>query len=548
MSQWKQGLWCLGMSATVAFAAPGDTHADPNSARADEECKPIEPALTRETGLGTTHLNWFISSQDEYVYYIGGGNHIMKLGADSGVGVPGWCDPVPTPDGRFMSTPSTMSFYSGAEMRARLERGEDASDMPAVLEDNDLSGVYQSVGVTQRNDEQRTYRVITDTAGLSFRDYSSSGPENLVPTGPVQGMCSRLQRSQRQLPMISKDGRYLAAYDTETRTTKIYDVGADGLNCEMLVDLGIAAGKVDFEPTNDRITFHMDFFNFQTGYFSGVDDGMTKDAFVMKLTKDATGRPNGVSSIARLSTATKKGSGTYYPRWTGTNRVVASRDKEDTYSLVEFNPDQPEYVPYWSPTQATPPTKGDHARYALSSLWSKVCGRHSPDSQFTLPENEARWFALSLSRTACQRLVHSYWEARKAEVRETLHGVQGLINTVTDEVDENDLLAACPATDTENDVERRGSLAVSTATPAELFESKCADCHRGGYVDPDTNHPAPELDFANLPLDQVRSSRRMINARSARSRMPPSYAGQLNDAEKQALTQFLNAREEELTR
>lgn len=538
----RQSWKVLGLAA--AAAAHGQAH-DMNAARSDEECTSIEPSIARVTGLGNQSLDFFISAAGDVAYYIGGGNHAIRLGTDRAISVPGYVDPVPTPDGRFLTTPG-MAFYSGTEIQNRLTRGEDANNVTSLHRDDTLRGVYQSIGITQRSGNRATYRVITDASGASFRDYASTGNDNVTPVGETHVLCESLQSSQRQLPMISKDGRYLSAYDSNSATTKIYDIGADGRGCSMVADLGFPTGKVDFDFTNDRITFHLDFFNFQSGYFSGVDNYMTKDVFVAKLSKDGSGRVNGVKSIARLSSSPKLGSGTYYPRWTGNGQIVASRDVDDSYSLAEFDPNRADYAPFWSPTQTNPATKADHARHALGRLWAKVCGEHSPESNFKVKPEESGWFALSLSRTACQRLIRQYWAEKKADIRTELGQVRGLVTSVLGEVDEADLMGVCPTSDSPGNPVIVGSDGQHQATPETLFQSKCQECHHGGYVDPQSGRQAPAIAFPRIPLDQLRASRRMINSRSGRTRMPPSYAGQLSDEEKQMLTEYLNNLEQEL--
>lgn len=534
--------------AAGAWAQSG--HGGGTSAATSPECQNAEPTLSRTTNMGNKPLDYFISAAGDTAYYISRhANYAQRLGQTTGVRVPGGVDPVPTPDGKFLTTPSPIAFYSGAKVAEALASGGSAENLQPMKTDSALQGVYQSIGIARRDSSGPVYRVITDRDGATFRDYAyDAASDRIVPQGEgAHVVCDRLQKSNRQLPMISKDGRLASFYDSETRSTKIYDIGSDGLGCNLVADLGFPTGKVDFDFNNDRIAFHLDFNRFQKSYFSGVDTDMAKDVFVAKLRKSSSGAVTGIDSIARLSTSERLGSGTYYPRWTNGGKIVASRDEDNHFSLAEFEPQRANYVPFWSPSQPDSASVADHARYALGGLRALVC-----TGQGVVPgkADEQAWFALSLSRDACLNLVRTHWERRKSEIREQLRAVSGLVATVLFELKQSDLEAACPrsALAAAAPVQNVGHSARSSVSVEGVFAAKCQECHNGGHEDPVTGHVAPALDLANMTLDQVRAARRMINSRSPRTRMPPADAGQLDAEEKRLLLERLDQIEADLTR
>jgi hypothetical protein len=541
-----------------AHAGSSANAGNENSGTANlDECRFKEPSLIEKNGVGDRSLDYFISAEGNNTYYIAGSQNWLKdLTEQTSVAIPGSIDPVPTPDGKWLTVPG-MSFYNMKDILAKKAAGEDASNVPAVVDDGGLSGVYQSIGQMPARNGNDVYRVITDTNGVTFQDYEANQgnggdvPASVKPVHAAGGqrMCPDMDSSEMQMPMLSKDGRYLSLYSAQDRATKIFEIEEGTWKCREVLNLGFPTGKVDFNFDNSKLTFHVDAFDLHTGYFSGVDEHMTKDIYTVDLTKDSNGKINGAKTISRLSFSGRKGSGTYYPRFNKAGKIMAARDEDNAYSISTFNPDFGYKMPFWSPTGSVPQSSRDAvARYALGALWNKTCAKegYAFDSV-----TEAAFAALSLDPKACRELAKKHWATRQEEIKTQLRAVQGMQANFLDELNEDALLAACPALDHvghEGEVPVRGELLASRYNIKQILSGRCQECHTGAWEDPNSGRKAPFIDFTQpLTLDRVKMSRRMINLRPGhRYRMPPNGAGQLADEETQILNDYLNAREAEL--
>ncbi len=537
----------IGASAHVG---PGAVAGVLDGKAGEEECRFAEPALVSKTGIGDQSLNYFVSTEGNRVYYITGtGNKMGQIGSDKVVKIPGRVDPVPTPDGKWLTVPTwprepfKMQFFNMNKLKAM---GDDASGATPDFEDGSLSGVYQSIGMLPEKNGNSVYRVITDKNGASFQDYEVREERTPVRSEATR-LCPELEKRNMKMPMLSKDGRYISLFNTDLGVTKIYEIQEGSWACKEVIDLGIPTGKVDFSFNNARIAFHVDSYARHDKYFSGVDANMTKDIYSVGLNRDAQGRITGARDITRLSFSGRKGSGTYYPRWNSAGHVVAARDEDNQFSLAEFDPTKGYNMPFWTPRSSQPATADAVARYALGALWNRSCAKAGYAFDTV---TEAAFATLSLDPESCRNLARKYWAASREEIVAQLRRVQGLQGPILEEVNEAAVLAACPDAPRAagGAVATSGSLLASRATPAAIFSGRCQDCHTGSYQDPQTNLMAPAIDFDKpLTQAQVLNIRARIGLPAELSvHMPPPGSGQLTDDEQVVLRDFLDAREREL--
>lgn len=187
--------------------------------------------------------------------------YLHDLTSDRAFRGPGWIDFVPSPDGRFFVTPGRNSrgleFYLASEV---LERGrlQGAEDVAPLLTDESMRDQYPSVGILEREPSGRAlrYRVLVSWfSGLAFRDYavdwSEEDPPELVPVSPKLDGCPGLDLS---IPILSKDGRELAARDESTGTTKVFRISDDG-SCRELLDLGQQTSKAGFSDDGTHVAY-----------------------------------------------------------------------------------------------------------------------------------------------------------------------------------------------------------------------------------------------------------------------------------------------------
>lgn len=182
-------------------------------------------------------------SQVVFASVDGSGNYLLDLDTMEERRIPGSFDPVPTPDGRFLTVPG-LAFY-------RLSDGHDVSK--PVLSDPEMPDDYQTIGILNQNDSETAYRVMTSwRQGVHTRDYVWQEKDQHFMKGPIVHVCPERMLS---LPMLAPDGRHFAAFDVRGGTTRLFSLA--GTSCEEALDLGFATGKVAFSPSGNRLAFQV---------------------------------------------------------------------------------------------------------------------------------------------------------------------------------------------------------------------------------------------------------------------------------------------------
>lgn len=468
--------------------------------------------------------------------------------------VPGGVDPVFSPDNKFLTLPDG-TFIEMAKIEDNIERRNHARNVDSAIEANQ-DGVYQSIGILPGSTEsKKTYRYMNDNAGASFFDveveFDGAGR---MKRSRVKEDQTRLcnEASNRDTPMMSKDGKYLSILNFETHTTQIWRVNDNG-SCEMMVDIGIPTGKVDFgfDPENPQITFHVDEVYNDWHYFSGVDGGQRKSVYVMNLNKQGEGDKEkwSVDSLAKVVPpgTTEMGTGSYYPRFRKDGTVVmVSNDSADKYYLdvvdskdLNFQPMDPEISSgrILDTPSCSPDDRNTFAsQVALGWLWADICSDYESD----LRTSEMMLIPLGMDRKKCEELVTKKWNEAKAR----FSGTRGIPrnegawrdprNIGKNEVialTTQDLIAACPDSEASNNT---GVEVIDTGEghsgplPVEKIVSRnCIGCHEtgvqvteNGVVRNESN--GPFIDFSNItPEDATAWIQRIFNPRPLSSAMPP---------------------------
>jgi len=360
-------------------------------------------------------------------------NYLYDLTRGRRVKIPDKSDAVATPDGRYVTVPShytaahTVNFYDTATLLARLDAGQDALDVkPAFAhEDQDVFDVYyQSVGVvSDRRDGASSvtvYRMmfsgsnVKPAPGFRIVDYTFTSKG-----GTLQGSATRAMRLCPQItrdlatPFISKDGRYVIAHDGgdegQPGTLKIFEItGLDPegqtTSCEKRVDFGFAAGKADFSFDGRRLTFHISKHNYLTPFVNGgIESPAITDVVVADLVRDDQGRFVGHGGLARVTTSTREGIGSYFPAFFPDGRVFyiantapKNSDQEKRFRFAVVDPDREVYL---ANLFADPARR--EAADAIGKLWLQSCA----PSLSPFKSGEAPWAFMSLSRAQCEELV-----------------------------------------------------------------------------------------------------------------------------------------------
>jgi hypothetical protein len=464
-----------------------------------------------------------VTADGKYMCYIAGGNIIMNLDTGGQVRIPGPYDPVPAPPtgydhrvhyvsavGDGDGSNSGMAIYDFQRVVSRIQGNQtaDSGARPLYLDHNNVDD-YQSIGVVPGTTNHPVLRMLT--AGLTLHEYDTrDGNDSIHVTS--KAICGQ---GRYQLPMISKDGQELAAFDTQDSMTKILKINSDG-SCTEELNLGFATGKVEFAYNGRAITFHVDSYNKNlSGIFSGVQYGMVKNVYVLKL--DRSGGQLKAGALIPITHNTKPGNGSYYPSFTEDGKVVyvngqANPDGSQSYSFVTVDPGlfsesniAATHCANCGPADASNTNKG--FTYALGRLWANVCSEVPERMDAT----DAAFFTLSMDPAACRKLVTDHWDQQKDKVRQDPGIVQ--TNVMTAENLQNlrmeDLLAACPSAHLPSNhmisQQVSGSaLAVRILPAAQTFQTQCRGCHDGTH--------GPKFDWNHLSLGEVNNMLAMIRS------------------------------------
>ena len=362
-------------------------------------------------------------------------------------------------------------------------------------------------GAAATNLMYKEYSVKTDGKNISAQ---AAMPES-------KQLCSNL-KTQLKLPMISKDGKKLAAFSIEGGTTHIYKVSKNSngdSTCNLERDLGFATTKVEFNKDGDKITFASDNLNVDkrnvTWKIQPEIGETNMNIFVLDLKSN---------NLTRVSN--NKFANSYYPSF--------SRDDTVTYLSQEYDPNtkktaysliQAKYKKAL-PTQIEESEKSlnpcvqsrkELAVLGLGKLWSKICNASliSP-----LPSAAAKLTALSLKGDDCKKMVTNYWEnnksnlsmnltsGKKNEEDEKLTPVFEKLRTLS----LKDLLAVCPkgnSIPSKVSVKKvNGDVPLAKVNPVI---SRCAACHNSanGRLF-QTNNPETYEKFRSTAVEYVNSN------------------------------------------
>lgn len=362
----------------------------------------------------------------------------------------GGIDPVWSPDGKFMTHPGgqneemeNLQFYHGEDI---IKKTLEGKPQEAKAFSSKLQGVYQSIGVLPDN----KYNIITDHDGISMAEYkfSERGPEQ---TSAIKKPCGNIQNLPTNIPMLSKDGRYLSAFGGSPATTKIYKLN-DG-NCELALDLGFGTGKVSFNNDSSQISFHIDQFSeFESGYFSGVGKDKIKNVIVMNL--EEQGNKLVPSEWAMASHNVKAGNGGYYPDFDKHGNVYYMEDIDNNFQFVKVAPESLEFRPFeeglFNGQICLDKTPTD----ILSKMWMDACSKSS-----ALPLSNFRSLVMAIDPIECKKMVNDFWLPSLGVSKEVL-------------------LSSCPQKLTVAPQEI-GAWNPNEKVEAEaLLKGKCITCHR----------------------------------------------------------------------
>jgi hypothetical protein len=433
----------LALAALVLAGASFEALADAEYCRVDSRGTRVLVERPSEDEPAVDDVNWFARPVPNPAgrWIVGFASHdrnyLYDLTRGRRIRIPDRSDAVATPDGRYITVPShytatkTVNFYDASVLLSRLEEGRDASDVPPVFahEDPDVADVYyQSVGVlshrTGPGGPVTVYRMmfsgseVKPAPGFRIVDYTFTTSGGRVSVSPTKAMrlCPEIARDLAT-PFLSKDGRHVVAHDGGSDevpgTLKIFEItgtdpGAQTTSCRLAIDLGFAAGKADFSFDGERLTFHISKHDYLTVFVNGgIKAPAITDVVVADLVRDAEGRYVGHGGLARVTTSTREGVGSYFPAFfpDGSVFYIANTLPKESggpkrFRLAVVDPDR---EVYFANLFADPARR--EAAEAIGNLWLSSCA----PAMKPFKTGEAAWAFMSLTRAQCEELVGKRW-------------------------------------------------------------------------------------------------------------------------------------------
>ena len=444
-------------------------------------CQFEEIPVTKKVKVNDFPSYFFkVHPSGKYIAYMGfEGNKLLDLENAEFYPLPGRIDPVFTPDGSHLLIPLSemdlkespwfetnkfdkieinsngekMTFYRVEDfIKAMKEKDQSEKRIKELhlspeLKDAEDGGNYQSVS-SVRNGK---FSVLTDKNTLTIKDYTLD-EKDIRPSGKSRNPCHENRDLSGDLPMLSKDGKFVSILNYNTETTQIYQINPSG-KCNLALDLGIATGKVSFNWDSSQITFHVDHFLKGYGsYFSGVASDIIKNVYVLNLessTKD--GKAALIPTTwAKVSNNQKTGNGSYYPDFSKSGDIFFLNDVDNYFEFAQVKQSDLNFVPFYNISNIGPNDENSglnhcvqrerpfNTQLLLGLLWIDIC--ENIDSPTV---KDSVLFSMSLNSENCRELVKNEWnsfviEKIKQNFKDEID--MSFVNNV--QID--DLVAACP--------------------------------------------------------------------------------------------------------
>ena len=461
-------------------------------------------------------------TQGTHVFYIGEETNRLLTLRDKNdetrdVAIPGYIDPVPSPDGMLLTEPGIQFFKVDDIFTLKGEA-------KAFYRDDTLSGVYQSVALLKidpANVNIRTYRVVADDTDsqIRYRDYKIDWSVNPPKVDPLAASSAHCPRKHFKTVMISKTGKYVTVFDMKTNTTKILDMSdiTSSNRCRELYDLGYGTGKVEwnigeanvpeqfnFAESDRQMAFHIDYFGTDVGeYFSGVETTIVKDVVTLDVFEPAPGNrsPNWklrVGNLRKMFSESRLGSCGYYSSYIRGGRLVYIFDDADSFSFRVMDPNRSKPYDFmlpspartfseaWANIEFMPSNWKErlHRVATVGALYAQECLSGNMQHDDITAVGATSYF-LGMTRDSCTALVQAKWDEQKANIvnhprwERDPRFATDIIKSYT----AAELLQTCGAMkghDAFPDPEIYGTKTATHLDRSQLYHHYCMGCHVPG--------------------------------------------------------------------
>ncbi|MDH4468381.1 MAG: hypothetical protein QE271_10000 [Bacteriovoracaceae bacterium] len=187
-----------------------------------------------------------------------GTNYLIDTETKKITKVPGVWDPVFIYHSNLMILPMTAAVDDYRIFNVENLLTDDQPESLIKLEN--FSGYYQSTGELGPNaknpESSKCYRIIAESriGKHIFTDIClEEDSDHIEIKTPSTIFC---QNFKLKLPMLSKTGKLLGAFDTQTKTSGVFRIEDNG-SCHKVMDLGIKTGKLNFNKHETLVAYHL---------------------------------------------------------------------------------------------------------------------------------------------------------------------------------------------------------------------------------------------------------------------------------------------------
>lgn len=357
------------------------------------------------------------------------GNYILDMDSKKRFKMPGAFDPVPMGED-IITVPSHGSglfHYSVKEIMSGV------SDPRPLHISSQLKGVYQSIGLVQKNKDHEIYAaIVAGDSGTLYQKFRVKGLE-ISDEGPAQVLCPKIDI---KLPMLSKNGQEVSGVDGDSGLSKIWKIDLDTNDCIEVENLGTSAGKADFSYDGRELIFHMRGDGLSTSsYFSVVHENMNMNVYAYN---------RDTKSIYPV-TQSRPGDNSYFPVYREDGSVVYAAVNK--IGVAQFAKVHPRKVKSKA-LNFFEISKSEKLKYLLTigHLWNLSC--MSPDLSAKISIESMLGASFSMSSALCRSMIQSSYndEAKlKLKVSPAVTSLNQLIHYDAHKIDLNqeELLKAC---------------------------------------------------------------------------------------------------------
>jgi len=376
------------------------------------------------------------------------GNRALDTGTRQIWKTPGTMPASVTPDGKFVVFPSRPDSNRGFDVfdSKDLDRKQNLdaaqADVLPVYAENNLQGSSQSWAVLKKTKTEIVYRMVTDSSWADFRfkdaQFSKINGAEVAP-------CSASIAGPLQLPMLSKDGRFMAAFNSTKKSTWVYRVDIKNPSkCDEILDLGMVTGRVDFSPDNSQLVFFVDqpeafSENLKTKRGLGGDPRFSQKSAVS--VNFQTDRLKNIGAVLNYNRWTVD-IGAQEPKFSEDGRVVILSKRSGRFS-VDYYDSQGVGSRNWPTITSVQRRKKDHPSSEISARpWDVDCIGKS-----ALEKSSLKTAAFSLDNidsSHCKKVVTERSVGFRTTLRRNLKSLSRPSADSPEVVSQQDLLAVCP--------------------------------------------------------------------------------------------------------